>query len=263
MRHGVSIAGVGFDDRGRAAGVYGHDGAGRPVEIGARFVVGADGLASTVARSVGAPVIEDRGANAGVEYAYYGGLSWTGIEMHITHGAMVGVFPTHDGQACIWVGAPHRDARAARRRAASRVEAFTGRIELGAPELAGRLREGRRVSHVTGMLRMPNQIRRAHGPGWALVGDSGYHRDAVTGYGISDAYRDAELLAVALHGTLAGETDESAALAWYQHQRDRALREVFDITCALADYPPVPEFVNGQRQLSRAIDVAAAAVACT
>src|SRR5690349_3977464 len=47
------------------------------------------------------------------------------------------------------------------------------------------------------MLRHPNLMRQAFGPGWALVGDAGYHRDAVTAHGISDAFRDAELLAVA------------------------------------------------------------------
>ena len=69
-----------------------------------------------------------------------------------------------------------------------------------------RLRAGRRTSPVTGMLRSPNLLRRAHGPGWALVGDAGYHRDPITGHGLSDAYRDAELLADALHRALRGET---------------------------------------------------------
>jgi hypothetical protein len=44
------------------------------------------------------------------------------------------------------------------------------------------------------MLRHLNLMRQAFGPGWALVGDAGYHRDAVTAHGISDAFRDAELL---------------------------------------------------------------------
>jgi flavin-dependent dehydrogenase len=123
------------------------------------------------------------------------------------------------------------------------------------------LRAGRRTSAVTGMLRTPNLVRRAHGPGWALVGDAGYHRDAVTGYGLSDAYRDAELLAVALHHALCGDGDAGTALAGYQRRRDYALREVFDLTCALAAYPPVPEFVELQKQLSKAIDVQAAELA--
>jgi flavin-dependent dehydrogenase len=114
---------------------------------------------------------------------------------------------------------------------------------------------------VTGVLRSPNQLRRAHVPGWALVGDAGYHRDAVTGHGLSEAYRDAELLAFALHQALRNDTDERTALADDQHQRDQALREVFELTRALAAYPPVPEFVDLQKQLSRALDTEAAELA--
>jgi flavin-dependent dehydrogenase len=111
------------------------------------------------------------------------------------------------------------------------------------------------------MLRAPNHLRRAHGRGWALVGDAGYHRDPITGHGISDAYRDAELLAVALDQALRGATEESSALAGYQDQRDRALRDIFELTCALATYPPVSAVVELQKQLSVAIDIEAAEVA--
>jgi 2-polyprenyl-6-methoxyphenol hydroxylase-like FAD-dependent oxidoreductase len=54
LRLGVTVTGVRLDDAGRATGVYGRDGTGAPLEIDARFVVGADGLGSRVARSVGA-----------------------------------------------------------------------------------------------------------------------------------------------------------------------------------------------------------------
>jgi hypothetical protein len=111
------------------------------------------------------------------------------------------------------------------------------------------------------MLRAPNHRRRAVGPGWALVGDAGYHRDAVTGHGISDAFRDAEFLAVALDRALREEADGAGALAEYQRRRDIALREIFDITCAMVAYPPVPEFVELTRLLGRAIDTEAAALA--
>ena len=111
------------------------------------------------------------------------------------------------------------------------------------------------------MLRMPNQLRQAFGPGWALVGDAGYHRDAVTGYGISDAFRDAEYLAVALDRALGADAEETTALALYQQQRDQALRKIFEITCRLAAYPAVPTFIELQKQLSAAIDEQAAALA--
>ena len=260
VRMGVTVSGVHLNDIGRATGVYGHDAAGAPVEIDARFVVGADGLRSRVARAVGAEVIEDRGDDGAVQYAYFSGPPWDGIELIVADRALTGVFPTHDNQACIWICSPSADARDARRRAASRDEAFTAYLDRTAPDLAARLRDGHRTSAVTGMLRTPNLLRRAHGPGWALVGDAGYHRDAVTGHGLSDAYRDAELLAVALDRALSGATEEGIALAGYQLKRDSALRDIFELTCALAGYPPIAAFVDLQKQLSTAIEVEAATV---
>ena len=261
MRLGVVVSGVRRDDTGRVVGVIGRDRAGSTVRIDARFVVGADGLGSRVARSVAAPVTEYRGNDGAVQYAYFAGLDWPGIELFIADRAIAGVFPTHDGEACVWVCAPSVDTRAARRCAASRTEAFLTQLHHAAPGLAARLRAGRRTSPVAGMLRAPNQVRLAHGPGWALVGDAGYHRDAVTGYGISDAYRDAELLAVVLDRALCGASDDHTALAAYQHRRDRALRGVFELTCSMAAYPPVPEFVELQKRLGRAIEVEAAELA--
>jgi flavin-dependent dehydrogenase len=257
VRFGVTITDVRQDSTGRTIGVDGNDATGAALEIHARVVVGADGLRSRVARAVRAEVIENRGDGGAAQYAYFGGVAWDGIELIAAERALTGVFPTHHGQACIWICSPSADAYAARRAAATREEAFAAYLRRTAPELADRLRRGRRVSGVTGMLRSPNVIRTAYGPGWALVGDAGYHRDAVTGHGLSDAYRDAELLAIALHRTLCGVTDEGAALAGYQRHRDRGLRDVFDLTCRLANYPPVPAFVELQKQLGVAIDAEA------
>jgi 2-polyprenyl-6-methoxyphenol hydroxylase-like FAD-dependent oxidoreductase len=261
VRFGATITGVSHDHAGRANGVYGHDATGASLDIHARFVVGADGLRSRVARAVRAEVIENRGDGGACQYAYYEGIAWDGIELIAAERALSGVFPTHHGQACIWICSPSADAYAARLAAATREEAFTAHLRRTAPELAGRIRGGRRTSRVTGMLRTPNLIRAPWGPGWALVGDAGCHRDAVTGHGLSDAYRDAELLAIAIHHILCGVTDESTALAGYQRNRDRGLRDVFDLTCRLASYPPVPAFVELQKQLGMAIDAEAAELA--
>jgi flavin-dependent dehydrogenase len=171
------------------------------------------------------------------------------------------VFPTNNGEACILLCSPSAHAEAIRRRATSLSEAFDEILAEAAPELAGRLRDARRTSPVRGALRLPNQVRQAFGPGWALVGDAGYHRDAITGHGISDAFRDAELLAVALYRALRGEVYETTALAGYQRQRDAALREIFDITCELATYPPLAQFIELQKRLSTAIEVEAASLA--
>jgi 2-polyprenyl-6-methoxyphenol hydroxylase-like FAD-dependent oxidoreductase len=115
LRLGATVTGVRLDGGGRATGVLGHDGTGEPFEIGARFVVGADGLRSRVARAVGAEIVENRGGNGATQYAYYTGLPWHGIELIIADGALTGVFPTHDGEACVWVCSPSTAAHEARR----------------------------------------------------------------------------------------------------------------------------------------------------
>ena len=63
------------------------------------------------------------------------------------------------------------------------------------PRLAERVEAGSIRTPLRGTVALPNHVRRAGGPGWALVGDAGYHRDPITGHGITDAFRDAELLA--------------------------------------------------------------------
>jgi flavin-dependent dehydrogenase len=261
VRPGVTVTGLLRDGRGRVVGMDGHDRAGGRVELGARWVIGADGLRSRVAGLVDAAINEAGRAGGAAQYAYYEGIPWSGIEFFVAERSFAGVFPTHGGEACIWVCNPAADAKAVRRRTESRAEAFGELLERSALELAERLRQARRTSPVQGMLRQPNQLRQAFGPGWALVGDAGYYRDAVTAYGISDAFRDAELLAVALDQALGGDAEETEALAAYQRQRDQALREVFEITCRLAAYPPVPTFVELQKRLSAAIDKDAAAMA--
>jgi flavin-dependent dehydrogenase len=261
VRPGVTVTGLLRDGHGRVAGVTGHDHSGARVELGARWVIGADGLRSRVADLVDATLIEAGPAGGAAQYAYYTGIAWSGIEFFVAPRSFAGVFPTHHGQACIWVCTPAADAKAVRHRTRSRVEAFDVLLEGSAPQLAERLGQARRTAPVQGMLRQPNQLRQAFGPGWALVGDAGYYRDAITAYGISDAFHHAELLAVALDQALDGEGEEATALARYQHQRDQALREIFELTCRLAAYPPVPAFIELQKQLGGAIDTQAAALA--
>ncbi|MGH9005853.1 MAG: hypothetical protein ACRDYV_22230, partial [Acidimicrobiia bacterium] len=87
------------------------------------------------------------------------------------------------------------------------------------------------------------------------------HRDPITGHGISDAFRDADLLAAALDAGLRGDAPMADALARFERERDAARREIFDVTCALSVFPPVAEFQALQRRLSAAIEAEASALA--
>jgi hypothetical protein len=90
-------------------------------------------LSSRVARSAGAAISHGRPAGGAAQYAYYAGSAWAGMELFAAERSFAGVFPTHHGQACIWVRTPSADAQAARRRAGSREEAFGELLERCAP----------------------------------------------------------------------------------------------------------------------------------
>ena len=250
LRTGLNVFGVRRAANGRVTGVYGRDRLAGDVELSARFVVGADGLHSRIARCVDAEMVDHRPDGGTAQYAYYTDLPWSGIEFYVADGALAGIFPTHNAEACVWVCTPATSDRD-----------FDGELRRVAPDLARRLRGGRRTSTVSGMRRSPNYLRRAGGPGWALVGDAGFHRDPISAHGISDSFRDAELLADCLDAPLRGQVDEPAALGAYERQRNAALADVFDLTCALGAYPPASEFLDVMRQLGRAVDIEAAALA--
>jgi 2-polyprenyl-6-methoxyphenol hydroxylase-like FAD-dependent oxidoreductase len=86
------------------------------------------------------------------------------------------------------------------------------------------------------------RFRRPYGPGWALVGNAGLVMDPITGQGIGDAMRDAELLAGAVAASLGGRRPLAEALAGYERARDRAALPMYEFTSELASFaPPRPE----------------------
>ncbi|MBA3289431.1 MAG: hypothetical protein H0U21_15680 [Acidimicrobiia bacterium] len=103
-------------------------------------------------------------------------------------------------------------------------------------ELAARLADATPPSGVRTFAGLPGFIRRSWGPGWALVGDAGYWKDPLTAHGLSDALRDAELLAGAIVSAACGLEDEAAALANYQATRDRLSADLFSVTDTIAGH---------------------------
>ena len=248
------------DESGRVTGVRTRDADGRHLDIPARHVVGADGLWSRTAERVGAATLSGFAADVSVFYVYVGDVDWRGIEFHVARDAFAGAFPTNDGQACVWLCRPTPAFTHLRAAGDHKGEALLAALDAVAPALAARVRRGRVASPVRGCVSPPNHVRQAWGPGWSLVGDAGYHRDPITGHGITDAFRDAELLAEALHEVLSGG-DEATALGQYAAARDAALAETFDLTRDLTRFPRPARFVELQMELARALDREATALA--
>jgi 2-polyprenyl-6-methoxyphenol hydroxylase-like FAD-dependent oxidoreductase len=110
---------------------------------------------------------------------------------------------------------------------------FRDALEL-APPLAERLATGERADRFYGIGDLPFFYRKPHGAGWALVGDAGYHKDPITAQGITDAFRDAELLAGALDAGLTGTRPLDGALADYERTRNEETRGLYELTYAFA-----------------------------
>ena len=130
-------------------------------------------------------------------------------------------------------------------------------VRRTAPDLADRLVDARRVDRMRVALRYPSFVRHPVGPGWALAGDAGYYRDAITGHGITDAFRDAELLAAAVGAWLRGAQPETVAMHRYAIEREAGLRPIFDVTNALAAWPGPEKFFGLQKDLNQLLDVEA------
>jgi flavin-dependent dehydrogenase len=254
LRTGVTATGVLRSDDGRVIGIAGRSADGDRLEIAARIVVGADGRQSRMAGYFGAETLEQFTSPCAVFYTYVTGLRPDRYEFHIAPDVFAGVFPTHDDEACVWLIRPTPLLEPIRTAGSGRVTAFVEQLELLVPDLGRRVRAGRVTARLRGTADLLNYRRQAHGPGWALVGDSGYHRDPITGHGITDAFRDAELLATAIDDSLHGATAEPAAMASYQETRDAMAREVFGLTRALTAFPSPHRFVELQRRLSEALE---------
>jgi 2-polyprenyl-6-methoxyphenol hydroxylase-like FAD-dependent oxidoreductase len=91
-----------------------------------------------------------------------------------------------------------------------------------------------------GTVDLPNYFRKPYGPGWALVGDAGYHKDPITAFGITDAFRDAEAVASALDDAIAGRREYDEAMADYQRARDEEALPIFAFTTDFAKIEPPP-----------------------
>jgi flavin-dependent dehydrogenase len=228
VRYGTTVTDVVRDAGGRVVGVRGHDRTGRRIEPRARWIVGADGADSVIARAVGAPIERAGSAAMAYVYGYWDGVGGDAYEWAYRPGACGGVIPTNDGRAAVFAGTtPARLGRGG-------LDVFHQVLAEASPAVARRLRDAGTPSGMRRFFGRPGFMRRPHGPGWALVGDASHWKDPIGAHGLTDAMRDAELLARALmmaeHHP--GAADE--ALAEYHRTRDQLSRPLFDAVDEIA-----------------------------
>jgi flavin-dependent dehydrogenase len=222
---------------GRAAGVRGHS-ARSPAEssLQAAMVVGADGLHSTVVRKVAARAYRSHPPLTAVYYSYWTGISHLGAAFHVRPGRLILTWPTNDNRTCIYVAWPRQELPQVRTDVAG---SFHAALRL-VPGLDEAVESGCRDQRFAGTGDLPNLYRESAGPGWALTGDAGHHKDPCTGMGMSDAFLAADLLAGAIHDGLTGRQPMDDALACYQRRRDRLTANGFELTLATARLAEIP-----------------------
>ncbi len=239
LREGFTVDEVLADD-GTVTGIVGHEKGSKGITEHARLVIGADGRHSVVARTVGPEQYNERPSRLAMYYAYWSGMPADGFETTVRAHERRGwaVAETHDGLSVMPFGWPVEEFKANR----TDVEAgFEAMIRL-APEFADRVHAARRESKFVGSAQLPGYIRKPYGPGWALVGDAGYHKNPITAMGINDAFRDAELLAAAVDDALGGRRPYEAAMREYQQARDAEVMPIYEFTDDFSQLrPPPPE----------------------
>ncbi len=225
FRFGTSCDGLLRRDDGRVSGLRLRGPGGRVETVSAGIVIGADGRRSAVARHAGAEV-RAVGLHAGAcVYAYCPGLPNRGYRWYYAPGAAGGIIPTNDDLSCVFLALPRGafdvSLRGRGRDAVAR--AIDGLLPAMSEELGG-------FDPETGLITFrgePGFVRQSVGPGWALVGDAGYFKDPITAHGITDALRDAEILAAAV---LAGRPED------YPPTRDALSAGFARLTDEIASY---------------------------
>jgi 2-polyprenyl-6-methoxyphenol hydroxylase-like FAD-dependent oxidoreductase len=156
-----------------------------------------------------------------------------------------GLIPTNDGDVLAFAGGSSALVASAGTRPADR---FGNLLQDGLADLGDRVgaaaaRPGTRFHEFAGA---PPQLRRARGPGWALVGDAGSSEDPLTAHGMTTALRDAELLSRGVVAAHQGEQSMACALGRYQTERDRLSMPVFRAAENLASFAGDEDFVHSE-----------------
>jgi 2-polyprenyl-6-methoxyphenol hydroxylase-like FAD-dependent oxidoreductase len=243
----VAVTDVLTED-GRVTGVRGRSGhSGASISVRARLTIGADGRRSRIAQAVHAPMYEQVPTLACWYFSYWSGVPMDGIEILMQQQRAAFVFPTNDHLTAVFVAFPVDDFPRVRLDPERNMQAA---LDL-APELGQRVHDGRREERLYGTADLPNFMRKPYGPGWALVGDAGCHKDPMLALGVCHALHDAELLAEAADEGLSGRRALDDALTAYEVRRNAATLPDYYENLQMARLEPAPAEVLALRAALR------------
>jgi flavin-dependent dehydrogenase len=196
----------------------------------ARFVVGADGRSSLVARQVNPEYQESFPPIRALYYCYVrnfkspvSSMDLDGPEFSQIGDELYYVFPSDSGFTCVALTLGLDEFQSARGSPA----AYFKRHIANHKGIAKRFFDSEFDGSFLVCGPTPNYVRVPFGKGWALVGDAGLHQDPWSGRGMDMASVHATFLAQELIRFFAGEVSEHEALSRYHRRRDEHGIEVY------------------------------------
>jgi 2-polyprenyl-6-methoxyphenol hydroxylase-like FAD-dependent oxidoreductase len=199
-------------------------------EIEARWVFGADGRASTVAKLLRLEKERPLAGEMAFMFGYWRGLPPSDrFFIDVVETGSLAWSPCEDDLSLLILGI---DPELTRGDATKRQLTFLEGVRkfddwfdsdwLANAEQVGGI-------HLAPETMLRGFFRQANGPGWALVGDAGHFKNPSTAQGISDAIEQA------LH--VAGELDDGERLDGYEAWRDERAREHYEWSFDFARFP--------------------------
>lgn len=210
---GVRVTGLCRDHSGQVDGVQT-----QPLgDISAKWVIGADGSNSTIARLLGVlrpPPLRRLGLAA-----HYRGISMGDVgEIHLQGGDYCALNPLAAGIVNV---SPVVDVDAAAVRRAGGLTSFFEQTLHRFPGVVTLLQNAERIGPVRGVGPMSSAVSRAAAAGWLLVGDAAGFYDPFTGEGVHSALHSAEIAANILIAALASDEPAARTARRYRQARRR------------------------------------------
>lgn len=217
-------------------------------DIRARLLVGADGKRSRVARAVDAAVYDHHAPMTCAYYTYWEGADVPTARLSVRDGLFAVAVPCGGDNTFLAIQWPHTRFHEIRQD----VDGYTRRAIASIPWLAERFADAKPTERYVGSGDLDTFFRAAAGPGWALVGDAGHHKDPITAQGMTDALLDAEVLAARIVEGLGGARSLTKSLSAYAAERDRRSKPMHRVTLDLARLtPPPPEVQTALAAMAR------------
>lgn len=256
VEESMRVTDLAKNDSARVTGVKALAADGQPRTLRARYVVGADGLRSVVARRLGlvrTSRVWPRRIALVSHYRKVQGVTDMG-EMHVDHDGYLGIADVGGGQVNVAVVVPMSRAR----EIGDDKTEFLERWIASRPHLAERFVGAVRTTPVRATGPFATSSRHAWSPGAALVGDAADFFDPFTGEGIYAALRGGELLAPYLVEALGRSAkEEGRILSGYDRARKREFGGKWKVERIVGLAIAYPYFLNNAAKiLSRRKDMA-------